>query len=190
MPFGNVEQAIADIRAGKLVIVADDERRENEGDLVGAAEKVTPEMINFMATHGRGLICLPLMPDRCQALGLPQMTEDNSESHETAFTISIDAAARFGVTTGISAADRAATIRVALDPATVPADLRRPGHVFPLRARPGGVLQRVGQTEASVDLARLAGLYPAGVICEILNPDGSMARRAAPTWSASPSSTG
>jgi len=178
MPFGNVEQAIADIRAGKLVIVADDERRENEGDLVGAAEKVTPEMINFMATHGRGLICLPLMPERCQALGLPQMTEDNSESHETAFTISIDAAARFGVTTGISAADRAATIRVALDPATVPADLRRPGHVFPLRARPGGVLQRVGQTEASVDLARLAGLYPAGVICEILNPDGSMARRA------------
>ncbi len=178
MPFGNVEQAIADIRAGKLVIVADDERRENEGDLVGAAEMVTPEMINFMATHGRGLICLPLMPERCQALGLPQMTEDNSESHETAFTISIDAAARFGVSTGISAADRAATIRVALDPATVPADLRRPGHVFPLRARPGGVLQRVGQTEASVDLARLAGLYPAGVICEILNPDGSMARRA------------
>ncbi len=134
-------------------------------------------MINFMATHGRGLICLPLMPERCQALGLPQMTEDNSESHETAFTISIDAAARFGVTTGISAADRAATIRVALDPATVPADLRRPGHIFPLRARPGGVLQRVGQTEASVDLARLAGLYPAGVICEILNLDGSMARR-------------
>jgi len=178
MPFGNVEQAIADIRAGKLVIVADDERRENEGDLVGAAEKVTPDMINFMATHGRGLICLPLMSERCQALGLPQMTEHNSESHETAFTISIDAAARFGVTTGISAADRAATIRVALDPATVPADLRRPGHVFPLRARPGGVLQRVGQTEASVDLARLAGLYPAGVICEILNDDGSMARRA------------
>src|SRR5258705_4612369 len=118
------------------------------------------------------------MQERCEAVGLPQMTEDNSESHETAFTISIDAAARFGVTTGISAADRAATIRVALDPATVPADLRRPGHVFPLRARPGGVLQRVGQTEASVDLARLAGLYPAGVICEILNPDGSMARRA------------
>src|SRR6266496_4052322 len=176
MSFRNVEQAIADIRAGKLVIVADDERRENEGDLVGAAEKVTPEMINFMATHGRGLICLPLMPDRCQALALPQMTEYNSESHETAFTISIDAAQRFGVTTGISAADRAATIRVAIDPATVPGDLRRPGHVFPLRARPGGVLQRVGQTEASVDVARLAGLYPAGVICEILNEDGSMAR--------------
>ncbi|MBI1967476.1 MAG: bifunctional 3,4-dihydroxy-2-butanone-4-phosphate synthase/GTP cyclohydrolase II [Gemmatimonadetes bacterium] len=177
MPFGNVEQAITDIRSGKLVIVADDESRENEGDLVGAAERVTPEMINFMAMHGRGLICLTLMPERCQALGLPQMAEHNTEAHETAFTVSIDAATRFGVTTGISAADRAATIRVAIDPAATPADLRRPGHVFPLRARPGGVLQRVGQTEASVDLARLAGLYPAGVICEILNPDGTMARR-------------
>lgn len=177
MPFGLIEQAIADIRAGKLVIVADDEARENEGDLVGAAERVTSEMINFMATHGRGLICLPLLPERCQALGLPQMAEHNTEAHETAFTVSVDAAARFGVTTGISAADRAATVRVAIDPATVPQDLRRPGHVFPLRARPGGVLQRVGQTEASVDLARLAGLYPAGVICEILNPDGTMARR-------------
>src|SRR5204863_4039933 len=177
MSFGAVEQAIADIRAGKVVIVADDERRENEGDLVGAAEKVSADMINFMATHARGLICMPLTPARCQALGLPQMTESNNESHETAFTISIDAAARFGVTTGISAADRTATIRVAIEPATVPSDLRRPGHVFPLRARPGGVLQRVGQTEASIDLARLAGLYPAGVICEILNPDGSMARR-------------
>jgi 3,4-dihydroxy 2-butanone 4-phosphate synthase / GTP cyclohydrolase II len=177
MPFGMIEQAIADIRAGKLVIVADDEARENEGDLVGAAEKIAPEMINFMATHGRGLICLPLLPERCQALGLPQMAEHNTEAHETAFTVSVDAAARFGVTTGISAADRAATIRVAIDPATVPQDLRRPGHVFPLRARPGGVLQRVGQTEASIDLARLAGLYPAGVICEILNPDGTMARR-------------
>src|SRR5512145_1121756 len=178
MSFGAVEQAIADIRAGKLVIVADDERRENEGDLIGAAEKVTAEMINFMATHARGLICTPLTSERCDALGLPQMTDRNSESHETAFTISIDAAARFKVTTGISAADRAATIRVAIDPSTVPSDLRRPGHVFPLRARPGGVLQRVGQTEASIDLARLAGLYPAGVICEILNADGSMARRA------------
>jgi 3,4-dihydroxy 2-butanone 4-phosphate synthase/GTP cyclohydrolase II len=178
MPYANIEQAIAAIRAGQLVIVADDESRENEGDLVGAAEKVTPEMINFMATHGRGLICLPLMPERCQALGLTQMAEHNTEAHETAFTVSIDAAARFGVTTGISAADRARTIRVAIDPASVPADLRRPGHVFPLRARPGGVLQRVGQTEASLDLARLAGLYPAGVICEILNADGSMARRA------------
>jgi 3,4-dihydroxy 2-butanone 4-phosphate synthase/GTP cyclohydrolase II len=177
MPFGTVAQAIQDIREGRLVIVADDEDRENEGDLVGAAERVDAAMINFMAQHGRGLICLTLTPERCQALGLPQMAEDNTESRETAFTVSIDAAARFGVTTGISAADRAATIRVAIDPATVPADLRRPGHVFPLRARPGGVLQRVGQTEASVDLARLAGCYPAGVICEVLNPDGSMARR-------------
>jgi len=177
MRDGTIEWAIADIRAGKLVIVADDEDRENEGDLVGAAEQVTPEMINFMATHGRGLICLTLTPERCQALGLSQMAEHNTESRETAFTVSIDAAPRFGVTTGISAADRAATMRVAIDPAAVPGDLRRPGHVFPLRARPGGVLQRVGQTEASIDLARLAGLYPAGVICEILNPDGTMARR-------------
>jgi 3,4-dihydroxy 2-butanone 4-phosphate synthase/GTP cyclohydrolase II len=177
MAFGTIEQAIADIRAGKLVIVADDEGRENEGDLVGAAEMVTPEMVNFMATHGRGLICLPMLPERCQALGLPQMAEHNTEAHETAFTVSIDAASRFGVTTGISAADRAATIRVAIDPSTIPQDLRRPGHVFPLRARPGGVLQRVGQTEASIDLARLAGMYPAGVICEILNDDGTMARR-------------
>ena len=178
MAFGTVTQAIQDIRDGKLVIVADDERRENEGDLVCAADRVTPETINFMATHGRGLICLTLMPERCQALGLPQMAEANTEAHETAFTVSVDAATRFGVTTGISAADRAATVRVAIDPSTVPSDLRRPGHVFPLRARPGGVLQRVGQTEASVDLARLAGLYPAGVICEILNDDGTMARRA------------
>src|SRR6266576_2247588 len=177
MSFGTVEQAIAGIRAGKLVIVADDEDRENEGDLVGAAERVTPDMINFMATHGRGLICLTLLPERCQALGLTPMAEHNTEAHETAFTVSVDAAARFGVTTGISAADRAATIRVAIDPAAIPSDLRRPGHVFPLRARPGGVLQRVGQTEASVDLARLAGLYPAGVICEILSADGTMARR-------------
>jgi len=177
MSSGQVEQAIADIRAGKLVIVADDEDRENEGDLIGAAEKVTPEMINFMAMHARGLICLTLTPERCQALGLPQMAETNTETRETAFTVSVDAAPQYGVTTGISAADRATTIRVAIDPVTVPGDLRRPGHVFPLRARPGGVLQRVGQTEASVDLARLAGLYPAGVICEILNPDGTMARR-------------
>src|SRR5438552_3066651 len=177
MQHRKIKQAIADIRAGKLVIVADDQTRENEGDLVGAAERVTPEMINFMATHARGLICVTLLPERCQALGLTQMAEHNTEAHETAFTVSIDAAARFGVTTGISAADRAATIRVAVDPASVPADLRRPGHVFPLRARPGGVLQRVGQTEASLDLARLAGLYPAGVICEILSADGTMARR-------------
>jgi 3,4-dihydroxy 2-butanone 4-phosphate synthase/GTP cyclohydrolase II len=177
MPFGTVEQAILDIRAGKLVIVADDESRENEGDLVCAAEQITPEHINFMATHGRGLICLALTPDRCRALDLPQMVEQNTEAHHTAFTVSVDATARFGVTTGISASDRATTIRVAINPATLPTDLRRPGHVFPLMARPGGVLQRVGQTEASADLARLAGFQPAGVICEILSADGSMARR-------------
>jgi len=177
MTFGTIEQAIEDLRNGKLVIVADDEDRENEGDLVCAAELVTPEMVNFMAIHGRGLICLTLTPERCEQLGLPQMTDRNTEELATAFTISIDAERRFGVTTGISASDRAKTIHVAISPATVPTDLRRPGHIFPLRARPGGVLQRVGQTEASVDLARLAGLQPAGVICEILNPDGSMARR-------------
>ena len=177
MQFGTVEQAIADIRAGKIVVVADDEGRENEGDLVAAAEKITPELINFMTVHGRGLICLTLSSERCEALGLQQMVEHNTEAHETAFTVSVDAAARFGVTTGISASDRATTIRVAIDPVTVPSDLRRPGHVFPLRARPGGVLQRVGQTEASVDLARLAGLVPAGVLCEVLNSDGTMARR-------------
>jgi 3,4-dihydroxy 2-butanone 4-phosphate synthase/GTP cyclohydrolase II len=175
--FGTIEQAIEDLRNGKIVIVADDEDRENEGDLVCAAELVTPETINFMTLHGRGLICLALTGERCDQLGLPQMTDRNNEELATAFTVSIDAERRFGVTTGISARDRASTIHVAINPATVPADLRRPGHIFPLRARPGGVLQRVGQTEASVDLARLAGLIPAGVICEILNPDGSMARR-------------
>lgn len=177
MSFGTIEQAISDLRHGKIVIVADDEDRENEGDLVCAAELVTPETINFMTLHGRGLICLALTPERCEQLGLPQMAERNTEELSTAFTVSIDAERRFGVTTGISASDRATTIHVAINPATVPSDLRRPGHIFPLRARPGGVLQRVGQTEASVDLARLAGLVPAGVICEILNPDGSMARR-------------
>ncbi|HTT68504.1 MAG TPA: bifunctional 3,4-dihydroxy-2-butanone-4-phosphate synthase/GTP cyclohydrolase II [Gemmatimonadales bacterium] len=177
MTFGTVEQAIADIRAGRLVVVADDEGRENEGDLVAAAEKITPDLINFMTVHGRGLICLTLTGERCEALGLQQMVEHNTEAHETAFTVSVDAGARFGVTTGISAADRATTIRVAIDPVTVPGDLRRPGHVFPLRSRPGGVLQRVGQTESSVDLARLAGLIPAGVLCEILNADGTMSRR-------------
>jgi 3,4-dihydroxy 2-butanone 4-phosphate synthase/GTP cyclohydrolase II len=179
MPFGTIEQAIADIRDGKLVVVADDEDRESEGDVVAAAELITPEKVNFMATHGRGLVCLALTPERTAALGLQQMTEKNTEEQATAFTISIDADKRFGVTTGISAADRAKTIRVAIDPATEPGDLRRPGHVFPLRARPGGVLQRVGHTEASVDLARLAGLYPAGVICEILAADGTMMRRPA-----------
>jgi len=177
MTFGTIEQAIDDLKNGKLVIVADDEDRENEGDFVCAAELVTPETINFMTLHGRGLICLALTGERCDQLGLPQMTERNTEDQATAFTISVDAERRFGVTTGISAGDRATTIHVAINPATVPTDLRRPGHIFPLRARPGGVLQRVGQTEASVDLARLAGLVPAGVICEILNPDGTMARR-------------
>ncbi len=177
MTFAKIERAIEDLRNGKIVIVADDEDRENEGDLVCAAELVTPEMINFMTLHGRGLICLALTGERCDQLGLPQMTERNTEELRTAFTVSIDAERRFGVTTGISAADRAATIHVAINPATVAGDLRRPGHVFPLRAHPGGVLQRVGQTEASVDLARLAGLAPAGVICEILNADGTMARR-------------
>jgi 3,4-dihydroxy 2-butanone 4-phosphate synthase/GTP cyclohydrolase II len=177
MTFGTIEQAIEDLKNGKIVIVADDEDRENEGDLVCAAELVTPETINFMTLHGRGLICLALTGDRCDQLGLPQMTERNTEDQSTAFTVSIDAERRFGVSTGISASDRATTIHVAINPATVPTDLRRPGHIFPLRARPGGVLQRVGQTEASVDLARLAGLVPAGVICEILSADGSMARR-------------
>lgn len=177
MPFGTIEQAIRDIRQGKMVLVADDEDRESEGDLVGAAAFVTPEMINFMATHGRGLVCLTLTPERTAELGLPQMADDNTDSYETAFTVSVDAAKRFGVTTGISAADRAKTIQVAIDPETLPSDLRRPGHVFPLRARPGGVLQRVGHTEASVDLARLAGVEPAGVICEVLADDGTMARR-------------
>jgi 3,4-dihydroxy 2-butanone 4-phosphate synthase / GTP cyclohydrolase II len=177
MPFDRVEDAIRDIREGKLVIVADDEDRENEGDLVCAAARVTPEIINFMATHGRGLICLTLTPERADELELRPMADVNTEALGTAFTVSVDAHPRFGVTTGISAADRAKTIQVCLDPASTSADLRRPGHVFPIRARPGGVLRRVGQTEASVDLARMAGLTPAGVICEILNEDGTMARR-------------
>jgi 3,4-dihydroxy 2-butanone 4-phosphate synthase/GTP cyclohydrolase II len=179
MPFGTVKQAIEDVRQGKLVLVADDEDRECEGDLIGAAQHATPETINFMAKFGRGLICLTLLPDRTQQLGLPQMADENTDAYETAFTVSIDAAKRFGVTTGISAADRAQTIQVAIAPETVPSDLRRPGHVFPLRARPGGVLQRVGHTEASVDLARLAGLESAGVICEVLAEDGTMMRRPA-----------
>ena len=177
MPFDSVDDAIRDIRNGKMIIVADDEDRENEGDLVCAAASVTPDIINFMATHARGLICVTLTPERADELDLRLMTDVNTEAQGTAFTISVDAASRFGVTTGISAADRATTIRVCVDPATRPDDLRRPGHVFPIRARPGGVLRRVGQTEASVDLARMAGLPAAGVICEISNPDGSMARR-------------
>jgi 3,4-dihydroxy 2-butanone 4-phosphate synthase/GTP cyclohydrolase II len=174
MKFNTIEEGIADIRSGKMVILVDDEDRENEGDLTMAAEAVTPEAINFMAKYGRGLICLSLTPERVETLQLPMMTTDNTSQFGTAFTISIES--RKGVTTGISAADRATTIRTAIDPAKGAADLARPGHVFPLRARPGGVLQRAGQTEGSVDLARLAGLYPAGVICEVMNDDGTMAR--------------
>ncbi|MGD8496239.1 MAG: bifunctional 3,4-dihydroxy-2-butanone-4-phosphate synthase/GTP cyclohydrolase II [Gemmatimonadales bacterium] len=173
-----VKEAIATIQRGGLVIVADDEDRENEGDLVCAAEKVTPEIINFMATHGRGLVCLTLHPDIADRLDLPLMTDGRGQDpNGTAFTVSIDAVEEKGVSTGISAADRARTIQVAVDPNSRPHHLLRPGHIFPLRAKKGGVLQRVGQTEASMDLARMAGLKPAGVICEILNPDGSMARR-------------
>jgi 3,4-dihydroxy 2-butanone 4-phosphate synthase/GTP cyclohydrolase II len=173
-----IEAAIDHIRKGGLVIVADDEDRENEGDLVCAAEKITPDVINFMCTHARGLICLTLDEQIADRLDLPLMTNGKlADSNETAFTVSIDARNEFGVSTGISAPDRAKTIQVAVDPGTKPNDLLRPGHIFPLRAKPGGVLQRVGQTEASVDLARLAGLKPAGVICEILNEDGTMARR-------------
>ena len=173
-PFAPVTEAIEAIRGGRMVIVVDDEDRENEGDLTIAAEKVTPEAINFMARHGRGLICLPMTAERLDELRIPMMVSENTSRYETAFTVSIEAK---GVTsTGISAADRAATVRAAIDPATKPGDLVRPGHMFPLRARSGGVLVRAGQTEAAVDLARMAGLYPAGVICEIMNEDGSMAR--------------
>lgn len=174
--FSTIPEAIEDIRDGRMVIIVDDEDRENEGDLACAAEKVTPEMINFMAKYGRGLICLAMTPERLDALQIPlQMSEaDNTASLGTAFCVSIEA--RRGVTTGISAADRATTIQVAVDPRSKPADLARPGHIFPLRARRGGVLVRPGQTEASVDLARLAGLMPSGVICEIMNDDGTMAR--------------
>jgi 3,4-dihydroxy 2-butanone 4-phosphate synthase / GTP cyclohydrolase II len=173
-PFATIEEAIEDIRAGKFVVVVDAPDRENEGDLTIAAEHITPAAINFMATHARGLICLCLTEERCDELGLRPMTYNNQTPFETAFTVAIEA--REGVTTGISAADRAHTIQVAIDPSKGPDDLVQPGHIFPLRARPGGVLQRTGQTEASVDLARLAGLNPAGVVCEIANEDGSMAR--------------
>jgi 3,4-dihydroxy 2-butanone 4-phosphate synthase / GTP cyclohydrolase II len=173
-PFVSVEEAIAEFRAGRFVILVDDEERENEGDLAIAAERVTPEAVNFMARHGRGLICLALTEERCDQLDLPPMVARNTSPFGTAFTVSIEA--RGKVTTGISAHDRAATILTAADPATRPADLLRPGHVFPLRAQPGGVLRRAGQTEASVDLARLSGLTPAASICEIMNEDGTMAR--------------
>jgi 3,4-dihydroxy 2-butanone 4-phosphate synthase/GTP cyclohydrolase II len=172
--FNTIDEAVDDVAKGKMVILVDDEDRENEGDLCMAAEQITPEAVNFMAKHGRGLICLSLTPERVEELKLPMMTIENTSSFSTAFTVSIEA--KKGVTTGISAADRATTIRTAIDSKTKPEDLVRPGHVFPLRARPGGVLQRAGQTEGSVDLARLSGLYPAGVICEIMNDDGTMAR--------------
>jgi 3,4-dihydroxy 2-butanone 4-phosphate synthase/GTP cyclohydrolase II len=173
-PFATIDEAIADIRNGKMVIVVDDPDRENEGDLVIAAQFATPEAVNYMATHARGLICLCLTEERCDELGLRPMTDRNEAPLGTAFTVSVEA--REGVTTGISAADRAHTIQVAIDPKATPHDLVTPGHVFPLRARDGGVLRRSGQTEASVDLARLAGLIPAGVVCEIMNEDGTMAR--------------
>jgi 3,4-dihydroxy 2-butanone 4-phosphate synthase/GTP cyclohydrolase II len=172
--FNTIDEAIEDIAKGKMVILVDDEDRENEGDLCMAAEKITPEAINFMAKYGRGLICLSLAPQRVEELKLPMMTDDNTSQFGTAFTVSIEA--KKGVTTGISASDRATTILAAIDPKAGSEDLARPGHVFPLRAKPGGVLQRAGQTEGSVDLARLAGLYSAGVICEIMSDDGTMAR--------------
>src|SRR5881398_3626814 len=173
-PFATVEEALDEIRAGRMVVVCDDEDRENEGDLTLAAQFATPEAINFMAKEGRGLICLALTPDRCDDLGLDLMAAKNESPFETAFTVSIEA--RDGVTTGISAADRARTVQVAIDPGSAPRDLVQPGHIFPLKAKPGGVLERTGQTEAAVDLARLAGLNPAGVICEVMNDDGTMAR--------------
>ncbi len=174
MPFSSIPEAIEDIRQGKIVIVVDDEDRENEGDLTMAAEKVTPEAINFMAKHGRGLICLPMTAERLNELKIPMMVSENTSKFETAFTISIEAVNN--VTTGISAADRATTILTAVNPSSTHNDIARPGHIFPLRAKKGGVLRRAGQTEAAVDLAVLAGLYPAGVICEIMNEDGTMAR--------------
>src|SRR5881628_2383184 len=173
-PFSTIEEALEDIREGKMVVVCDAEDRENEGDLTMAAQFTTPEAINFMAKEGRGLICLTLTPERCDELGLDLMAAKNESRFETAFTVAIEA--REGVTTGISAHDRAHTIQVAIDPASGPADVVQPGHVFPLKAKPGGVLERTGQTEAAVDLARLAGLNPSGVICEVMNDDGTMAR--------------
>jgi len=174
MHFSTIEEAIADIQAGKMLIVVDDEDRENEGDLTIAAEKVTPDAINFMARYGRGLICLAMSGDRLDQLQIPLMVSDNTSLYGTAFCVSIEA--KRMVSTGISAADRAQTILTAIDPSTQPHDLVRPGHVFPLRARKGGVLVRAGQTEAAVDLSRIAGLNPSGVICEIMNDDGTMSR--------------
>lgn len=176
LSFNTIEEALSDIKSGKMVIVVDDMDRENEGDLVMAAEKVTPEAVNFMISNGKGLVCVPIVRKKIDELKLEQMAEKNTESMETAFTVSVDAEKEFGVTTGISPADRAATIKVLIAPDTKPSDLRKPGHVFPLAAREGGVLRRAGHTEAAVDLARLAGLSEAGVICEIINKDGGMAR--------------
>jgi 3,4-dihydroxy 2-butanone 4-phosphate synthase/GTP cyclohydrolase II len=173
-PFATIEEALDDIRRGRMVVVCDDENRENEGDLTMAAQFATPEAVNFMATHGRGLICVALTDERCDELGLDLMAAKNEAPYQTAFTVSVEA--REGVTTGISAHDRARTIQVAIDPHSGPEDLVQPGHVFPLKAKDGGVLERAGQTEAAVDLAKLAGLTPAGVICEIMNDDGTMAR--------------
>ncbi len=172
--FSSIEEAIKDVREGKMIVIVDDEDRENEGDLMIAAEKATPELINFMARFGRGLICLTLTEERTRDLGLSMMVDDNQSAFETPFTISIDA--RYGISTGISASDRAHTIKVAIDPKSIKSDLVKPGHIFPLRAKDGGVLVRMGQTEASVDMARLSGLSPYGVICEIMNEDGTMAR--------------
>ncbi|WP_069789476.1 bifunctional 3,4-dihydroxy-2-butanone-4-phosphate synthase/GTP cyclohydrolase II [Cyanobacterium sp. IPPAS B-1200] len=174
--FNTVEEAIADIKAGRCIVVVDDENRENEGDLICAAQFATPDMINFMAVEARGLICLAMTGERLDELDLPLMVTKNTDSNQTAFTVSIDGAKHLGVTTGISAEDRAKTIQIAINPTTSPEDLGRPGHIFPLRSRQGGVLKRAGHTEAAVDLSRLGGLYPAGVICEIQNPDGSMSR--------------
>ncbi|SOU86321.1 3,4-dihydroxy-2-butanone-4-phosphate synthase [Tenacibaculum dicentrarchi] len=173
--LNTIEEAINDIKDGKVIIVVDDEDRENEGDFLAAADKVTPEMINFMATHGRGLICTPLTEDRCKELELNMMVNNNTDPMETGFTVSVDLRGK-GVTTGISASDRAITIKALIDADTKPADLARPGHIFPLRAKNGGVLRRTGHTEAAIDFARLAGLQPAGVIVEIMNDDGTMAR--------------
>lgn len=177
MPFGTIEQAVADLRDGKFIVVADDEDRENEGDLICAAERITPAMVNFMLREARGLICVALTGERADELELPPQVESNTEGQQTAFTVTVNAAPRFGVTTGVSASDRAMTIQIAANPARSARELRRPGHISPLRARDGGVLRRVGHTEAAVDLARLAKQWPAGVICEIMNPDGSMAKR-------------
>ncbi|WP_103123850.1 bifunctional 3,4-dihydroxy-2-butanone-4-phosphate synthase/GTP cyclohydrolase II [Nostoc cycadae] len=174
--FDSIDAALADLKAGRVIVVVDDENRENEGDLICAAQFATPDMINFMAVQARGLICLAMTGDRLDELDLPLMVTNITDTNQTAFTVSIDAGPHLGVSTGISADDRARTIQVALNPATTPLDLRRPGHIFPIRAKAGGVLKRAGHTEAAVDLSRLAGLYPAGVICEIQNPDGSMAR--------------